>query len=422
MADRVPGPQESGKPGTGKERWQDLTRRVGAFVRVRTVPTDGVAKPIANALSPQGKRRDVRKLLERLPAPRGQDALHERSQISHLFSWLLDDEAAVHRTLAQRASEVLAGLGPLQLPARQVGDGLPGGLHRSLRRGGGVEFSEHKEYAPGDELRQLDWKALARTDRYYVKRFEQEVHATLTLVVDASASMQLVDHESDKFDAVRLMLACIALVLVRQGDSVGLVVLGQPALTVTPGTGLRHFANLAERLERVVPEGTASLGALGPSAWRHMDRRGLVLVASDALLPPDQAVPPLVTLRRSGLDVLLLHTLHPRELDLGFAAPAQFTCRETDRRRTIDPRVIRATYVDLMAAHCDALRQVATHNGVGYLLVNTAVDPRGLIRQILRSTARLKRSGSAGTDTGAYAESTYDVQSVLAEEGGEGGA
>jgi uncharacterized protein (DUF58 family) len=356
-----------------------------------------------------------------MPAPRGQDALHDRSQISHLFSWLLDEPEVSQRSLAQRASEVLAGLGPLQLPPRQAGDGLPGGLHRSLRRGGGVEFSDHKEYAPGDPLRQLDWKALARTDRYYVKRYEQEVHATLTLVVDASASMQFADLDSDKFDAVRLMLACVALVLVRQGDSVGLVVLGRPELSLAAGTGLRHFANLAERLERVTPEGVATIEALGSSALRGMERRGLVLVASDVLLAPERAVAPLVALQRSGMDVLLLHTLHPRELDLGFNAPTQFTCRETGQRRVADPRVIRDAYVELLAAHCAALRQLTTHNGIGYLLVDTAVDPRGLIRQILRSTVRVQRRGVAVGSGAADGEAVFDAERVLAEDGTGGG-
>lgn len=390
-------------PERGITRWLNLRRTVGTLVGPRD------SEPEA----PSPKKSEARGLLERIPAPRGLDALHERAAIAHLFNWFSEDEQAVKKGLAQRASEVLTGLGPLQLPARQVGDGQPGGLHRSLRRGGGVEFSEHKEYAPGDELRQLDWKAYARTDRYYIKRFEQEVHATMTLVVDASASMQLADLQSDKFDAVRLLLAAVALVLVRQGDSVGLLVLGQPELTMTPATGLRHFANLCERLERIAPDGKAGLDALGPTAWRGMDHRGLVLVASDVLMSVDAAVLPLGALRRSGLDVLLMHTLHPRELDLGFGSPAQFTCRETDRKVTVDPRVIRDAYVDLMRGHCDALRTATTHAGVGYLLVDTSVDPRGLIRQVLRSTARLKRPGQASLATGAYAEAGLDAASIL---------
>lgn len=392
--------------GRGPSRWKTLTRRVGAMVQ-----------PLASPKSSEDPKKVAanRSLLERLPAPRGQDALHEKSQISHLFHWFADEASSDHRSLAQRASEVLAGLGPLQLPARQVGDGLPGGLHRSLRRGSGVEFSEHKEYAPGDDLRQLDWKAYARADRYYIKRFEQEVHASLTLVIDSSASMQFADLAGDKFDAVRLVFACIALVLVRQGDSVGLLVLGRPELTLAPSTGLRHFAILAERLEKLTPEGVGGLDALGPSTWRGLDRRGLVIAASDVLMAPETAVAPLVALQRSGLDVLLLHTLHPRELDLNFTEPAQFTCRETERRRNVDPRVIRDVYVDLMRAHCESLGRLATHAGIGYLLVNTSVEPRGLIRQVLRATARLKRHGSAPIDVGAYGEATPDAESVLAD-------
>lgn len=368
---------------------------------------------------PSPKPAAARSLLERLPAPRGHEALHERGQTTLLGSWFADDATAVaKKTLAQRASEVLAGLGPLQLPARQVDDGLPGGMHRSLRRGGGVEFSEHKDYAPGDELRQLDWKAYARTDRYFIKRFEQEVHATVTLIVDASASMQLADFETDKFDAVRLMLACVALVLVRQGDLVGLAVLGRPECTVQPGTGLRHFAHVAETLQNVSPAGNFGLDRFEPVPWRGHERRGLALVASDVLVAPDKAMVPLTALQRSGLGVLLLHTLHPREIDFAFRDPAQFTCRETAGQRTVDPRVMRDAYVELMRGHCDAVAKAAAHGGVGHLLIDTSFDPRGLIRQILRATAglRVRGGGAAGHSDG---EATFDTESLLVVDTGE---
>jgi uncharacterized protein (DUF58 family) len=362
-------------------------------------------------------RSGPRGVLERTPAPRGGDALHDKSQIGHLFQWFGDQETVVNqRPLAQRASEVLAGLGPLQLPARQVGDGLPGGLHRSLRRGAGVEFSEHKEYAPGDDLRHLDWKAYARSDRYYIKRFEQEVHATLTLVVDASASMQFADLDGDKFDAVRLTLACLALVLVRQGDSVALHVLGRPELTLHPGTGLRHFGNLAERLEKLEPTGQAGLDALGPTTFRGESPTGLVVVASDALLRPLDAVSPLAALHKHGADVLLLHTLHPRERDLQFHGPTQLVCRETDNKKLMDPRVIRHAYTQLMQAHCAALRTAATHQGVGYLLMDAALEPRGLIRQVLAATTRLRHRGEAAPESGAYGDAAFDADVLLAAE------
>ena len=299
--------------------------------------------------------------------------------------------------LAQRAAELLAGMGPLQLPARQVDDGLPGGQHRSWKRGGGVEFSEHKEYAPGDDLRHLDWKAWARTDRYYLKRYEQEVHAALTLVLDASASMGLADaRDGDKFDTVRLVLAALALVLVRQGDAVGLCVIGRPDLNVAAGSSLRHYAVLADRLERLKPEGQAGLDAFGASSWQGLDRRGLCVVASDVLLEPDRALAPLHDLRRAGLDVLLLHALHPRERDLDFGAPAWLQCPESADRRLTDPRLVRHAYARLMAAHCDALRVACGFKGVGYLGVDTGQDPRGVVRGVLRTTARLVRRRGVG--------------------------
>ncbi len=397
----------------GWNRFRTLTRQMGAWV----APAKGEPGAVG---TPHRRPSGTRSLLERLPAPRGHDALHDRGPTSHLLQWFADDdEAVVRKSLAQRASEVLAGLGPLQLPARQVDDGLPGGMHRSLRRGGGVEFSEHKDYAPGDDLRMLDWKAYGRTDRYVIKRYEQEVHATLTLILDASGSMQLSDFASDKFDAVRLLLACIALVLIRQGDSVGLAVLGRPQCTIAPGVGLRHFAHIAETLAAVQPDGDYGLDRFEPVPWRGHERRGLAMVASDVLVAPDKAMVPLTALQRSGLGVLLLHTLHPRELDLGFTTPAQFTCRESARQRTVDPRVMRDAYTTLMRQHCEAVAAAAAHGGVGHVLVDTSFDPRGLIRQVLRATTHLRVRGGTGAQGGGDGEKTFDSQSVLVGDTGE---
>lgn len=398
-------------------RWLALSRHAAKRL---AQPLDTPAPAATRA--PAKPQRDGRKVEERMPAPRGGDALHDKSQIGHLFHWFGEQAVDVqHRTLAQRASEVLAGLGPLQLPARQMGDGIPGGLHRSLRRGAGVEFSEHKEYASGDDLRHMDWKAWARSDRYYIKRFEQEVHASLTLVIDASASMQFADLDGDKFDTTRLTLACLALVLVRQGDSVGLHVIGRPELAVHAGTGLRHFGLLADRLESLQPSGNAGLDALGPTTFRGEVPSGLIVVASDALIRAQDAAVPLAALRRHGADVLLLHTLHPRERDLQFHGPTQLVCRETDNKKLMDPRVIRHTYTQLMAQHCEHLRTALTHQGVGYMLLDASVDPRGLIRQVLAATTRLRHRGESLPETGAYGESTFDADMLLAAEAAVGG-
>ena len=382
---------------------------LGRWLQSRQRPAQA-AQAAQAAQKPKDRGR-----LERMPAPRGYDALHEKAWNAQL-NWFAED-AAEKQTLAQRATEVLAGLGPLQLPARQVDDGQPGGLHRSLRRGGGVEFSDHKEYAPGDDLRHLDWKAWARTDRYYIKRYEQEVHASLTLVVDASASMGFVDGQSDKFDAVRLLLAVLALVLVRQGDAVALVVIGRPELNVPTGSGLRQFSQICERLQGLTPSGQAGLDRLGPGSWRGMDRRGVAVVATDALVAPEMAVEPLYDLKRTGLDVLLLHTLHPRERDLDFQGPTTLVCPETDDRRLTDPRLTKPAFQRLMAQHCERLRTLTTHGGLGYLQVDTSIDPRGVMRQVLRATARLRKRADPVLDAGAYGDGGVDTDVLLADEG-----
>jgi hypothetical protein len=181
---------------------------------------------------------------------------------------------------------------------------------------------------------------------------------------------------------------------------VALCVIGKPDQNLGGGTSLRHFAQLAERLDKLEPAGVAGVDALGPGSWRGLDRRGLCVVASDVLVEPELAVAPLDNLRRAGLDVLLLHTLHPREIDLEFGAPVWLHCPETGERRLTDPRIARHTFQRLMAEHCDQLRLACGHRGLGYLQVDTSVDPRSVIRRVLRATARLVQRRRAGAVVG----------------------
>lgn len=291
-------------------------------------------------------------------------------------------------SLREQTGRVLARLVERELISAAVVDGAPGGVHRGLRRGGGVEFAEHREYSPGDDLRHMDWRAWARNDRFYIKRYEQEVHASVTLLLDASASMAIAPRDSGsdgvhKMAAVRLLAAVVAALVVRQGDAVGLMVAGRPRQNVPPAGGEAHLLRLLAALLRVTPEGAGGLESLSRASLRDVERRGVVIALSDVLIEPAQALAPLAAMARLGPQVVLLQTLHPLELTLGFDEPVELVCGERGRRQIVDPRIVRRAYVDMMREHCAAVRQQATAAGVHHLLVDLGQDPTEQLGQLL---------------------------------------
>lgn len=285
--------------------------------------------------------------------------------------------------LASEAAAVVARLrGLVPTPQRRV-DGIPGGLHRGARRGGGVEFAEHRDYAPGDDLRYLDWRAYARNDRYSIKRFEQEVHASVTLVLDASASMAIEGAPPpDKLATVLLVCAALATLIVRRGDAVGLMVAGR-SLDVAPAGGEPHLRRLIAHLATLTVRGPSGLESLGHRLVHGGPRRGVLVVVSDLLADPAAALAPLASARRLGPHVVLMHAVHPVELDLGFGGPVHVVCPETDARALVDPRSLRGEWDKLVERHHRELRDNATAAGLVYRLANLGDDPAELVRGIV---------------------------------------
>lgn len=320
----------------------------------------------------------------------------------------MNDPQIAHRAsaaaaLRERASEVLARLPSRELRTHATVDGAPGGLHRGLRRGGGVEFAEHREYAPGDDLRHMDWRAYARNDRYVIKRYEQEVHASLTLLLDASASMEVGEDGAagaasglSKMAAVRLLAAALAALTVRQGDAVGLLVVGRRRQHLAPAGGETHLMYLLDVLLRLQPEGVAGLESVDRADLGGIQRRGAVVVLSDVLAPPARALAPLSAMTRLGPQVVLAQCLHPLELSLGFGGPVELACAETGTRQIIDPRVARAAYRDMMQAHIASVREHATSLGVHHILVDLSEDPASVLARLLGVLAAPAQGASAG--------------------------
>ena len=291
----------------------------------------------------------------------------------------------------------LERLGSLELRARDVVEGVLSGLHRSPHHGASVEFAEHKEYAPGDELRHIDWKAYGKLDRYYVKRYEEETELIAHLVVDVSASMgyRAAPDKDSKLDYARLVAATLGWLLLRQGDKVGLEAFSDGVKSAVPARGRSsHLHDLIAALEALNADGSTQIRtALLHAAEAR--RRSLIVLISDLLCDSDEddaeVARLLGGLSARGHDVVVLHTLDHDELTLPFEETAWFEAMEGQGRVLAEPDRVRAAYLDEIRAFTERWRQRMAEADVEYRLVDTARPPAEVLVEMLRGRARRSR-------------------------------
>jgi len=291
----------------------------------------------------------------------------------------------------------LARLGSLPIKARVIVEGALSGLHRASVHGASVEFVEHKEYTPGDELRHVDWKAYAKLDRYYVKQFEQESQLTVYLVLDASASMAFAGGGIPKIEYGGLCLAALAYLVIQQQDKVGLVTCGDKRIEtlVPPRARTNHLHDLLSVLDGVMSRGgtgdESPAVALGRIAELSRRRRALIVLASDLFDSDDATLEALGQLRAQRHDVSVLHTLDPHEQTFPYDGLTQFESLENDNKMLVNPVAVRREYLARMEAFQTRCRDTLAAAGVDYHLVST---DRGLELTLLDLLiARTRRSG-----------------------------
>ncbi|MCC6994280.1 MAG: DUF58 domain-containing protein [Deltaproteobacteria bacterium] len=293
---------------------------------------------------------------------------------------------------------VLAQIATRKLRARHVVHGALAGLHRSPHHGSSVEFAEHKEYSPGDDLRHVDWRALARFDKYYVKRFETETELAAYLVVDTSGSMGYAGgaRESKLLYASRLA-ASLAYLLIQQRDRVGLVASGAGALTayVPPRARTTHLPALLGVLEGLSPAGATSLDLALDHVLKVARRRSLVVLLSDLLDPAGEAtLQRLGRLSAGGHDVVVLHVLDDDELEFPFERLTQFESLEDERKLLVEPRTMRAAYLAELKAFLERTRRALQDHRVDYRLAPTSVSIDRPLVELLDARAHGRRSGT----------------------------
>jgi uncharacterized protein (DUF58 family) len=278
----------------------------------------------------------------------------------------------------------------LEMRAKLVVDGFLSGLHKSPVHGFSVEFTEYRQYSPGDDLRFLDWRLYARSDRYYIKRFEDETNLRCYLLVDLSRSMGFRTLAYDKAEYARTAAATIAYFLTLQRDAVGLVTFDEAIREYLPARFRPgHLHRLMLLLEKS-PAGTGTdLGAPLEQVSRTARKRGLVILLSDLLAPVETIETRLGHLRSQGHEVVVLRILDPAEVDFEFREESLFFDLETGRELYVDPLAVRQHYRERFAEHARAMTRVFSELGLDYYELTTDRPLENALFDLLN--ARMRR-------------------------------
>lgn len=267
----------------------------------------------------------------------------------------------------------LAKYGRLTMIARAIVEGFLSGLHKSPYKGFSVEFAEHRQYYPGDEIRHIDWRAFGKTDRYYIKEYEEETNLRAHLLVDASGSMGYRGRGPSKFEYAQYIAASLAYLMLHQRDAVGLATHDTRVRELIPArANAKHLLRLIHTLEKTHPGGETSMAPLWHGLAAQVHRRGMIVILSDCF---DRLEPLLYALRHfrhQRHEVLLFHILAPEELEFPFRKWTQFRSLESaGQRLLVDPNRLRQEYLKNFQAFCRELREEVGRMGIDYHLMRT---------------------------------------------------
>jgi len=280
---------------------------------------------------------------------------------------------------------VLAGISSLDLLAKTVVDSFVAGLHRSTDFGFSQEFTEYRAYTPGDDLRHVDWNLYARTERCYLKRYRGETNTQLTILLDASNSMQYTSGPPTKMDYARYIAASLFYLAIRnQRDAAGLIVFDdQVREYIRPSTRPGQLSRLFSGLERAEARAQTDFSKPLTHFENFLHRRGMVLVISDFYEQPQTIVDHVAPLRYRGNEVILFHVLDPEEIRPALAGSAILVDLETERRIEVIPEYAKTTYRAKVDGHIEELRSRARAAGIDYQLLVTSQPLDAALREYL---------------------------------------
>ena len=267
--------------------------------------------------------------------------------------------------------ELLSRLTAIGVKARQPMEGSISGLHRSPLHGLSPEFADYRSYTPGDDLKNIDWKVFGRSDRFYIKRYEEESNLRAFFVVDASASMTYGQPRS-KFDVAATIACGMAGALIKQRDSVGLATISTKLSAELPqSSASSQLVRFADLLEKTKCVGETDLGQVVKMLADKYPRRGLVVILSDLLTPLDTLYDSLGKLQYSGHEIVILHVLHREEVELPFKDSVIFKDMEGSEEIFAEPWAFREAYQAAMQSFIEEVRTRCQYSGIDYLQILT---------------------------------------------------
>jgi uncharacterized protein (DUF58 family) len=285
---------------------------------------------------------------------------------------------------------VLARIGKLDLLARTVVDGFINGLHRAPFFGASIDFAEHRGYVAGDDIRRVDWRLYARTDKYYVKQYEADTNTNFSVLLDVSKSMGFASRGPSKLEYACYLSACLAYLAHRQRDRVGIITFDEDIVDYVP-VSAKHFDVLLHTLDRSKPQRAGNLSRPVTKMAEHFKRRSVLALISDFYEEPDVILEAIKPLRFLGNDLMVFHVLDPAEIEFSYDDASSFEDMESGEQIPVVPEALVKQYRALMQEHIDALTTKFSEHRIDYTMLNTSKPLDHALFSYLSNRERLMR-------------------------------
>lgn len=280
--------------------------------------------------------------------------------------------------------EAISRISRLEVSARHVVEGFLSGQHRSPYFGQSIEFVQHREYVPGDDVRRIDWKAWSKTDKYYVKQYEEETNLRTTILVDSSESMQFSSGQLSKYDYACSLAAALTYLLLRQQDAVSLVAFDDEIRGMAPSRSRNtHLGTVLSVLAQQTQHRKTDMYGILRTVADEKSQKGMVVLISDLFAPSESLFKGLKLLRQRGHDVLLFHVLDDQELDFDYSGTTKFEGLEESGQLVCDPRSLQAGYLSAMQEFLDDIRRRCARNVIDYQTIRTSEPLDAVLRHYM---------------------------------------
>lgn len=261
----------------------------------------------------------------------------------------------------------------LYLRAKLVVEGFIVGLHKSPYHGFSIEFSEHRPYTFGDEIKFIDWKLLAKTDKLYIKQFEEETNLKSYILFDKSSSMKYGSKDLTKFEYAKTICACLSYLMIKQQDAVGLTTFDKKIdISIPPKSKVSHLNYLLQTLDNTKINGETKISYVLHSLAESIKKRGLVILISDLIDDQEDVLEGLRHFRYKGHEVILFHIIDKKEKEFNFNSPINFIDLENNDMIKTDPRQIKADYKQAFIEFCENYKKECSKNSIDYIPINTS--------------------------------------------------